>query len=657
MKSANKGALKVYPVASADTIINRPTDNYPLANSAIPMGLTKCASDPTWLSLFKKSICMPLSKKHNDHRSSRKRSISADHDLSDLQDRPSKRNCVNDATATHPLFANPCAGNLPSPSPSPVVEIGQNGRKHDRPTYFDPAYLDNAVLHHLPTVISIYDTLPEDMKSYFLFQLMKRSSTETLQFVNSVITPVLKRDYLASLPLELALQVIRYLDVRSLCQAATVSQHWRSLIDSDPDTWRRLLTLDGFKYTSPHMQFTSFHPCPPAENNLIRTAENQHPYKQMYRRQYILKRNWKLGRAKRIQFHGHPGHVVTCLRYDGKKIISGAEDCRINVYDPATGNILRTLTGHDGGVWALQCVGNTLVSGSTDRTVRVWDIEKGKCTHIFRGHTSTVRCLQLALPTMINGRMEPSQPLIITGSRDTTIRIWRLPDLTKEDEESQESTGSDPYHVRTLRGHSHSVRAIATHGNILVSGSYDNSVGVWNLETGRMIHRMEEHTQKVYDVVIDAPRHRCMSGSLDSSVRIWDYETGECLRVLEGHSVLVGLLGLTPNYLVSGAADTTLRIWSPNSGVCNHVLTGHQGAITCFQHDDEKVISGSEGGLKMWDIKTGRLIKDLITGVTGVWRVAFDERRCIAAVHTDNVTSFELLDFGAYGLEETEEQS
>lgn len=96
---------------------------------------------------------------------------------------------------------------------------------------------------------------------------------------------------------------------------------------------------------------------------------------------------------------------------------------------------------------------------------------------------------------------------------------------------------------------------------------------------------------------------------------------------------MVGLLHLTPKHLVSAAADSTLRIWSTETGVCEHVLSGHQGAITCFQHDGHKVVSGSEGGLKLWDIKSGMLVRDLITNVTGVWRVAFDERRCVAAVH------------------------
>jgi len=99
--------------------------------------------------------------------------------------------------------------------------------------------------------------------------------------------------------------------------------------------------------------------------------------------------------------------------------------------------------------------------------------------------------------------------------------------------------------------------------------------------------------------------------------------------------------------LVSAAADSSLRIWDPENGQCKSTLTAHTGAITCFQHDGQKVISGSDRTLKMWNVKTGECIKDLLTDLSGVWQVKFDERRCVAAVQRDNRTFVEVIDFGA----------
>ncbi|KAG0332122.1 SCF ubiquitin ligase complex subunit cdc4 [Podila humilis] len=312
----------------------------------------------------------------------------------------------------------------------------------------------------------------------------------------------------------------------------------------------------------------SFGPMPPSTD---------HPFKALFRRHWIIRQNWTKGRAKYIRFSGHSNHVVTCLQFDSEKIISGSDDQCIHVYDTVTGNRLKKLDGHEGGVWALQYRGNTLVSGSTDRTVRVWDIEKGICTHTFRGHTSTVRCLQIVMPVNVNKdphgvpKYEPEFPVIVTGSRDSTLLVWRLPDPSLN---AHISPTDNSWLLHTLVGHSQSVRALAAEGSTLVSGSYDCSVRVWNLCTGALVHRLTGHTQKVYSVVLDTERNQCMSGSMDASVRIWSLEDGSCLHVLDGHTSLVGLLGLNANHLVSAAADFTVRIWDPARGVLDYGVYG-----------------------------------------------------------------------------------
>ncbi len=380
---------------------------------------------------------------------------------------------------------------------------------------------------------------------------------------------------------------------------------------------------------------------------------NLHLFKSIYLRHHLIRRSWMQdnSKPKHIAFRAHQRHVVTCLQFDTDKILTGSDDTNINVYDTQTGALRKKLAGHEGGVWALQYQGNVLVSGSTDRSVRVWDIESGKNTQTFQGHTSTVRCLQILMPTEM-GRMSdgqpimlPKQPLIITGSRDSNLRVWKLP-RSGDPEFFQAGPPLDdsecPYFVRVLTGHHHSVRAIAAHGDTLASGSYDCTVRVWKISTGETVHRLTGHTQKVYSVVLDPKRNRCISGSMDNMVKVWSLDTGSALYNLEGHSSLVGLLDLQHDRLVSAAADSTLRIWDPETGGCRATLKAHTGAITCFQHDGQKVISGSDRTLKMWNVATGTFVKDLLTDLSGVWQVNFNERRCVAAVQRNGLTYIEV---------------
>jgi F-box and WD-40 domain protein CDC4 len=129
---------------------------------------------------------------------------------------------------------------------------------------------------------------------------------------------------------------------------------------------------------------------------------------------------------------------------------------------------------------------------------------------------------------------------------------------------------------------------------------------------------------------------------MDNMVKVWSLETGSLLYNLEGHTSLVGLLDLKCDRLVSAAADSTLRIWDPETGQCKSTLSAHTGAITCFQHDGQKVISGSDRTLKMWNVRTGECVKDLLTELSGVWQVRFNDRRCVAAVQRDHLTYIEV---------------
>ncbi|KAJ6554056.1 WD40-repeat-containing domain protein [Mycena vulgaris] len=241
---------------------------------------------------------------------------------------------------------------------------------------------------------------------------------------------------------------------------------------------------------------------------------------------------------------------------------------------------------------------------------------------------------------MDDGRREkwPKRTLIVTGSRDHTLRVWMLPrsgeaGYSSFDEADPNGTDDNPYHRLSLKGHDHAVRALAARGRTLVSGSYDCTVRVWDIITGACRWVLVGHTQKVYSVVLDPPRHRAYSGSMDGTVRIWDLKTGDCTHTLKAHTSLVALLGLSPRMLVSASADSTVRVWDPDTGALLHTLAGHTGAITCFQHTDSKLLSGSDGTLKMWDLRDGSVERDLLTGLKGVSQIVLNGRWCVAATN------------------------
>lgn len=632
-----------------------------------------------------------------------------------------------------------------------TVQVLQQGSELDQcgRSSFLPRRFAGSSITDIPAMLDYFEAIPDELKGYLMHQLLRRCPKPTLHVVADAVNPALKCDFLSELPLELGLNIVRFLDIRSLCKASQVSKKWREMINGDETSWKEIFDADGLTLSEDELQrainegwgwqdphgldgfekdlggyasrpgsdgqlsapqssrrqsgprrakrkaaaalvrgrkqlkrshtmrdadfddidissYLSSNEGPraaakaalravPDANIGLPSLKGMHLYKSLYRRHHLIRRNWMFEDTKphHIAFRAHDSHVVTCLQFDTDKILTGSDDNNIHVYDTKTGALRAKLEGHEGGVWALQYEGNILVSGSTDRSVRVWDIREGIETHVFRGHTSTVRCLQILMPSKIGenseGRsiMMPKQPLIITGSRDSNLRVWTLPRAGDAPFVQADDDDVNPFFVRALTGHQHSVRAIAAHADTLVSGSYDCTVRVWKISTGETVHRLQGHTQKVYSVVLDNNRNRCISGSMDNMVKIWSLDTGSLLHTLDGHSSLVGLLDLNCDRLVSAAADSTLRIWDPEQGQCKATLSAHTGAITCFQHDGYKVISGSDRTLKMWNVRNGECMKDLMSDLSGVWQVKFNERRCVAAVQRDNMTYLEVLDFGA----------
>ncbi|KAE9406476.1 WD40 repeat-like protein [Gymnopus androsaceus JB14] len=149
--------------------------------------------------------------------------------------------------------------------------------------------------------------------------------------------------------------------------------------------------------------------------------------------------------------------------------------------------------------------------------------------------------------------------------------------------------------VRTLKGHTDGVMCLQysetlAHPSfpVLITGSYDRTVRVWNLETGVELHCLKGHTRAIRALQFDDVK--LITGSMDSTLKVWDWRRGRCIRTLSGHSEGVVCLNFDSNVLASGSVDTTIKVWNLRTGGA-FTLRGHQDWVNSVQ---------------LWDSKTGQ---------------------------------------------------
>ena len=187
-----------------------------------------------------------------------------------------------------------------------------------------------------------------------------------------------------------------------------------------------------------------------------------------------------------------------------------------------------------------------------------------------------------------------------------------------------------PHHIATLEEHAREISSVvfSPDGKILASGSYDNTVKLWDVATGASLSTLEGHEYVVYSVAFSPDGKTLASGSSDRTIKLWDVATGANIATLKGYGLEVSSVAFSPDgtTLASGSYDNTIKLWDVTMQTNISTFEGHTGGIStvAYSPDGRTLASGSyDNTIKLWDVATGANIATFEEHTGWVESVAF----------------------------------
>jgi WD40 repeat protein/class 3 adenylate cyclase len=256
------------------------------------------------------------------------------------------------------------------------------------------------------------------------------------------------------------------------------------------------------------------------------------------------------------------------------------------------------------------------------------------------------------------------------------------------------STEFNPQLIRYLSGHNGAVRGVvfSPDGKILAAGGYDNTIILWDVQTGEQIGEpLQGHSDAVYSVAFSPEGKTLASAGADNTIILWDLNAHEQIgEPLRGHTVGVSTTGVNSiafspdgkilascgddqniilwdvqthlqigkplqrhssrvfsvsfspdgKILASSSEDQTIILWD----VATHQQVGgrlrHSDGIVVFSPDGRILASSSEGNtIRLWDMQTHEQIGESLRGHTNtIFSIAFSPDGRTLASGSDDQT-------------------
>ena len=376
---------------------------------------------------------------------------------------------------------------------------------------------------------------------------------------------------------------------------------------------------------------------------------------------------------------GHNSSVSSvAISPDGKKILSISSDNSIKLWDTESGREIRTFSGYEYIIRSalFNLDGKCIVLGTADKTIKLWDLETGENIGTFLLPSNNINSVEINHDgkqiisccdnsLIIIWDVETEQAIKIYEETDYNIdsvlfspdgkkflynyTAYNISFIDNPGEMDINSMWKDFFDSRrwelalwdfeieqeiaTFTNHDSMITSVSfsTDGKLIVSGSDNGALNLWDVETGQEIILFSEPNteyKRINSVAFSHDGNYIISGYNDGTLRLWDVITGKQIRTFIGHYASVNsvIFNSDGKYIFSCSSDNTIKLWDMETGRLVSTFSGYSNRINAalFHPYEKKILSGSgDGTLRLWDIEAGQQIRNFSRHTSAVTAVAF----------------------------------
>jgi WD40 repeat protein len=282
---------------------------------------------------------------------------------------------------------------------------------------------------------------------------------------------------------------------------------------------------------------------------------------------------------------------------DGRWLIAGLRGGSLRAWPLRDGRPVK-LAGHRGAVVGVaELPDGRILSGATDDRIRIWDLASG------------TEALNLPASADLAGVAIGAAGRRLVSVHDGQAVLWDVSTWQVQRSAAPDRAIHDGWPLERV--------AVSPDGSRVLVSANENMF-LWDVAAGDEFVRLGAHRSRVQSLAITSDGLWGLSASSDETVKVWDFGRRACRQTLRGHRTMVSSVAASPagEWVASGGSDQTVRLWRLSARTVEG--DGHQGPVTdvCVAAGNARVVTASEDhSLKLWK-PDGWTMEKTLTGHT-----------------------------------------